>query len=602
MSSTRFSRTGLGAGFFILCSSAFAHQLPAPGIAGIEVIGENIAGGPGIVSAIWDFAPSTPLGSTVLSGPIDTSHNSGRWQTPVGRGMVPIFSAGLPAPMVAVPTTGPGGAVNVEFVNYRSGTVPASSIVVGVGFGTMPYDLLAANGFVYAFVQPVGGGPAIVYEITVPTGVASIPSVTAGFFCASFASPYVSRMLIDPTTGNLVVVENDRIETFPTGIGGIPAVINSFVFPTNAGGTAYQAGTNAAAGFVGPGGQNMIVGLRQPNGAVGHAFLAFSTGAGAAAPIFSGDNPFGNRVLAPGFHEIAISNGSAFPVATFLADQLPISTGVGAVGQVTLSGAAYNVVTTNCPPPYGDPEARRNATGDPVLFLSTLAPSANDGLCAIGTGAANPLGALAVSGALPGLVVSTQCDRPISLPVVGPNHEAVVSVGAGGFVGTVVFPIGPGPAIGAPTPSPAIGNGPATTLPNALIGGLLGPQPVFAQGFQNLAGAGLGLSDQLVLGAPLSAPPSFVLLNPTVAMSPIPAGPLVLVPPNPAALNPALGARSTFNFINGISTAPVVVHPQHFFFGAIFGFSGLIVENPFVPFGTQAYFTANPIVTETYSY
>lgn len=629
MRSTRTARTA-GASVWLLCSVATAHELPVPGTFGFEVVGENVASTSGVtgqITVLSDANPTVPVGVCTLAGPIDTSHNSGTWQAFVARGIARVFDPSVSiAPVLAVPTTGPSGAVALDFVDTRSLFVPPVSQSIGLGFGTVPYDVLVSGTSMFILVDQPGGANAIVFEITVPLGLGPVPALTDFYFCSGRSSPFASRMSIDPISGELVVPLLNSIDTFVTGTGTSPAPTNSFVLPFF-GVTQFQVGTNVATGVIGPAGENMIVGLRQPTGVIAHGFLMFSAGVGVGAPIYSGANPFGARVLAPGFHEIAISSGANAPVATLLADSLPLSCAnpnQGAVGQVTLNALGQLLVaTTPCPSPFGDPEARRNPTGDPVLFMARCGAieqppftPAQDSICAIGTGAItaggilNPLGSLATA-VLPGFIVPSHCDRPISLPLVGPNHEATVSNGAGAFIGTVIAQLTPGPTITGLLTSNTIPLGPnppasagATTLANSLNAGLLGPLPISTQGFQDTTN--FGVSDHLVLGVPIGLP-NVVFLAPPLAGSPspmtiIPPGGLVLFPPNPAAPAPALGVRSGFNFVNGQSTAPAVIHPQHLFIGGAFVASFVAVADPLLPALTNSYLTLNPIVTEVFSF
>lgn len=602
MSRSKTTRAALAAalGLALVASIASGHQLPSPGSFGLEVIGENPAGGaPGILTVVADSAPAIPVGVTALSLPIDLTHNSGVWQTPLGRVLTPVFDGVNPLPLVGVPTSAPGIGLAFEFADYRAGAAPPASTAIGLGFGTAPYDPLVVNNAlynaVYVAVNPPGF-PMFVVEFQVPVGAGAAPFLNTIYACSGNASPFVSRMFVDPIQNLLVVPENNQIETFPLGFTlppfSAPAAVNVIPAPLNGAGVQFQVGTNGTAGFVGPLGENMIIGLRSPAGAAGHGFLAFSGGV-AGVTTFSGVDPFGaGLVLAPGFHEIALSGGAPFPVATFLADNLPVGILGGAVGQVTLLGGAITPVATVCPSPFGDPEARRNALGDPVLFMATAA--AGDVVGAIGTGISNPLASLAVSAALPGFIVPEQSDRPISLPIVGPISEVVVSTGAiGTLIGGVLLKVGPGPGFSVPVGFTSTSTTGATTLANTLTGGLLGAQPIFAQGF-SFSGAP---SDLLVLGTPLGT--TSITHFPAFVATPIPTlGALTLVPPNPAAPSPSLGRRTTFNFANGLPTAPVMVHPQHIP-GVV---SALVVETPGVPAATVAFVTVNSIVTETFSF
>ncbi len=449
------------------------------------------------------------------------------------------------APVLFVPTTDPAtGFGYAEMIDFRPGlSPPPTPIPILLDAGPTPYDILVDPGLPQVYASAIDSfGNLVVYVIDYAT--VNAPTLAAAIAFLEPPSPFVSRMLRDPSTGNIVIGSLTRL------VGMTPAFTTVFNVQAPAG---LVIGTNLAAGFAGANGQNVLCGLRAAGGAAGHGWLSVSpaTGASTAGPVNAfGANPVTGTpwVLAAGYHEIAISSAGASgdAVATFLLDDVgTLGVGFGQVSLlVNLAAAPGNAVTSTVLPvaPFGNPEPMTGANGDPVTFLCGSA--AVDFLVSVGTGATSPQGAVGLR-PLAGLVTPAAVDRPFSLP--GGNEVAVATVigAAGAMEGFTVAGISMSPSFAFGFP------GPATTLSNVLRGGLFGSQPVIGQGF---AGA-----HALVIGAPLAGAPAAFVSAPSFGFPAI-AGGLVLVPPAPGTV-PNLGPRRVgFNAASGSTGAPLVIY------------------------------------------
>ncbi len=440
----------------------------------------------------------TAIGAPFPPNTVVTTINSRSFQAPVNPRIAQLAGpaiGGLPAgPVLAVPTSSTGAGLTVdllEIFDFRFGLllglanaqrppVPLSS-APGI---TVPYQVLAAAG--QFFVAEAAGPNITVSRISFTPGAtpgSGIWSRTATGTVALAPSPWVSRMAFN--AGNLVVAGLGAIAIFDTTQPTTMPLLTTITTP------GFNVGTEIATGLVNPGGIDMLVGLRAPGFGPSHAYLAFSSTA-PFTPTLSGIDPFGaGLAYAPGFHEIAVSNFGT--VATLPLTVAPPAVGSGALGQLTTSPAIVPSSTPIAFTPFGNPEGSRNASRDPVSVYGTNALGV-DFVVAIGTGAVDPLGVIAVSPPLAGVVNLTTDDRPLSLP--GSSCVTTVSTDAVGVTSVEVFNLGAGPALPPPAATFIAAGGPSS-MPTVLLSAVL-PVGAWVHGFAT--------GDTVVVCAP--APPT----------------------------------------------------------------------------------------------
>ncbi len=555
----------------LMSAMAGAQQLPPSGSAGLIIFAESNASG--VNDQITILNTACPQSAWVPGGPpnancrisfqlqnfVNRSLNRRALQSPTETAIAQAFDSNGAGPVLFAPTyRDDGRPLNfLEYVDLRPGAATQQGSV-SLGSGTVPYDLLSVAGTLHAAVaSPRFGGRVVIFSFAVNPGAP--PTLAAVTETGQPPTPYATRMLIDPASGNLVVPLLNGVEVYNPAVAPpsliVFPLIASFNTSNDSRGEPYIVGTNLNPNYLGSGGTTVICGLRAASKAAGHSFMAFGTAPGD--PVSHGGiDPGGpGLALAPGFHEIAVAASPNGSVAAFLLDSLPVGSGSGAILLEVGAPAPARAIVPVAESPFGNPQPLPNGV---VTFMS--ASPAGAFLGAAGTGGASLLGSYSRSNPMPGMINPTTCDRPVNLPG---GNAVMVSNSMGGASGSLIYTV----AINAGSPSvrssgffPAPGG--AATLPTVLTAGTLGlgPIPIAAQGY---ADQGLTtLNDaQVIIGPPLAATPQALFFDQPTALPAISSGGLVLTPGSASPVLPFGPRRPGFNFIGGAAVSPVVVLP-----------------------------------------
>lgn len=604
----RTLRTLLFAACSLFCLPCeVAAQIPPPaGQNSIFLFAQQTLNGEELVVALPEFAVSTAI---PLTGAVSRTQHRRSLATPSEPEITVTLDAVGAGPYAALPVQVGANAHAVDVFDFRA-WYPAAPTVVPLGQGPVPYDLLAepANGRVWVCEIPGGGNGALrLYSIALPA--VGPPTRSAGLGLPQGASPYATRMVVDPLTGNIAVPMLNGIALVDPNSGGLVSVVATPLIPGTQ--QPFVIGTNLSNDFSGATpASNLLCGLRSPLAFPFPLAVAANTSAGALSldgagnnvrqAVFTGQNGAGSLSL--GFHEIATSGLGANTLATFIGFSLiagagyPVAPNVGQGWQIDAASFTVGTFQSAIGTPIGNPEARRGVPGGPVCSLGVagVGVAANAMMlmsfdAAVLPAPQNPMGGALLLFPNPAPTFSLNAvDRPLSLPGTDTWMVPTRPAGPPAFAGALVtLARNPGNGIWVAPPGPngvtffASGVTP-TTRPNVLSGTLPASYPPFVPvAYQSMGPLlpGPPPTGILASGAPLTPAPTTTLF-PNALLANTIGGPFLLGTgpylPNVGAPPANFGARvPVFNFASALPfvDAPWLAVPVN-----PIGGTGMVVE------------------------